>query len=338
NFGPGGALSPDVPAKPLNFRVEPAVNAFVAKVTNSDDLKIKGYNVYYRLVGEPDWEMTYTGNTVTLIGGLVGNAVYQAYMKTISIKNVESTEASPILTVKTTKLTFDSFEDELLGQLEQDIKDLADSLGGQIAKLEDIAEFLKDGYGNIMEDIDKKFHDVQTDIDGTKIQIGNLKTSVDEQLVSLKNATIEYTDSKIATMVSDFEVKFTEMGGTLDHLSTQINQTADMIQLVSEKLEARVDGLDSYLKEQIAEIKVTYGEILLKVETVTTDMNDLYGTITKEMTSITQTSAGIELMAKRVTSEFNKAEMMTSNFLFNSGKFVGTEDGTPMYWKKDPNV
>ncbi|MGL5098637.1 MAG: hypothetical protein ACRC6B_01150, partial [Fusobacteriaceae bacterium] len=68
------------------------------------------------------------------------------------------------------------------------------------------------------------------------------------------------------------------------------------------------------------------------------DIIGLDGKIVNESTQINQTAKQIELIARRTSTEFNKAEMMASNFLFNSGDFVNEgkpsfdPEKKPMYW------
>ncbi len=352
--GNDGILSPDYPPLPHNIRIEPAINGFYVRLENPDKSMIKGYNVYYKRTIESDlnYKKEWIGlNSTFLIGGLSANREgtikYNVYLKSVSHKGIESMESSMIFVVTPRVLEFDDIyypPGQSPAEQEEARKELAELLGGQLAKLEEISNALDGKYGSIIEDLDENyFTKVETETE-ISIGMGNVKTDVTNQTIEMINSSWTQTQDLIASSVSGLEVQLTELGGRVTKTETEINQTKESIKLTAEFLDAKIDGNYQILTEKTSSLEITAAQIQLRVESLTTELDGLDGKVTREFTEINQTAKQIELIAQRTTSEFNKAELMTSNFIFNSGDFVNEEkpvklpDGTmkketrPMYW------
>lgn len=352
--GDDGILSPEYPPLPTNIRVEPAINGFYVKLFNPDKSMVKGYNIYYKRTTESElnYKKEWIGlNSTYLIGGLSANREgtikYNAYLKSVSHKGIESIDSSIVFVVAPRVLEFDDIyypPGQSPAEQEGARKELAEILGSQLSKLEDIASALDGKYGSIVEDLDENYFTKKETDTEISIGMGNVKTDVTNQTVEMINSNWTQTQDLISSSVSGLEVQLTELGGRINKTETEINQTKELLELTAKKLEAKIDGNYQIITEKMSSLEIAAEQIKMRVEQISTELDGLDGKVTREFTEINQTAKKIELMAQRTSADFNKAELMTSNFIFNSGDFVNEDkpvklpDGSwkletkPMYW------
>ncbi|MGL5576792.1 MAG: hypothetical protein ACRDCW_14735, partial [Sarcina sp.] len=373
NFGDDGVLGDNKPAKPLNFRLEPAVNGFVVKLNHPDSKNIKGYNIYYRMIGritedeagnsvivppEDNVErVMFTSATLTFVAG-VGKRKYEVYMRSISHKGHVS-DPTIILNVETRVLGFDDVyypPGQSPDELDQARKDLADKLGQQIDILEKADDYLRGQYGSITEDLEKNYYTkVDTD-EQFSIGFGKVQETVLDQSKKYTDTQFGVVDGKINASVSELNEKYTEMGGEIDWAKAQLNMTKESITTLVKDVKIEIDGANKKIDDNYSEFIQTSDRIETVVGSLETRVDDAEITIKEETTKINQKADAIELVAKRTEAKVDKQALVGSNYIYNSGDFstgkkvikdldgkeveeIVKDDTNPLYWNNiNPNT
>jgi hypothetical protein len=352
NFGTNGVLSSTKPAKPLNFRVEPAVNGFVVKLTHPDSANIKGYNIHYtmisRIVEDSDGNITevapddnvektmFTSATLTFVSG-VGKRKYEVWLESVSHKGVVS-DPTIILQVETKVLGFDDVYYEP-GQSPDELdaarKELATLLGSQIDKLEQADEYLRGQYGTITEDLNENYYS-KTETDSMlSLEFGKVEQSIAQTKHELTTA-LEITNGQLSSTITSNDERYTILGGEIDWAKSQINQTVEGLTSLTESTNVKIEGLTKEINEASSKFEQTAEEITTTVENLKTEMTEFETEIKKETTEINQTATNIQLSASRLETKVENQALVGCNYLYNSGEFIiDTNAKTPdhpIYW------
>lgn len=364
NFGDDGVLGDKNPDRPLNFRLESAVNGFIVKLNHPDSKSVKGYNIYYRMIGrivedengdtslvppEDNVErQMFTSATLTFVSA-VGKRKYEVYMRSISHKGHLS-DPTIILHIETRVLGFDDVyypPGQSPEEQEEARKELAEKLGQQLDILEQADEYLRDKYGTITEDLEENYYN-KTDTDTAfEIGFGKVEESVLDQTKKYTDTQFGITDGKINAAVEELNEKYTETGGEIEWAKAQLNMTKESISTLVKDVNIAIDGTNKKIDENYSEFIQTSEKIETVVGSLETRVDDAEITIKEETTKINQKADGIELVAKRTEAKVDKQALIGSNYIYNSGEFstgkktikegsdveeVVKDEKNPLYW------